>query len=407
MTTDVDSEISLLYRKGHRLAKDRQFKEASKAFLRVLELNRGHVAAALGLAFCMRELGLFDDAQTVLTSALSAVPEDVDLLAEQGFLYDAQNRHDAAIEAFDRALAIAPDNEVLLLSKVESLRKLRRYPDADAVMEDALSRRPNSVPILNEKGSRYFQRGMYDAAATVFDQVLTIDPNDRIAGQMKARLLAKGYGSSQAVEGVFRAAAQGFRGVPRSDLQMHELGRPSAATLASRRGEAEDIAPWSGEGLWEYFFEGKLRFLIGLALAVAIFYPFTPKLVLRGELEILLLLVTGLPTQYPPFAIGIFLAFIAFGFVVCDDWKKHAYVATVVLLLVHWLPGLQFGGEAALFGFVLAALWPFALLIGGAWLDLIFLFLAVVVGGLIGEGIRGRVEEWRGANSKREAQERL
>lgn len=69
----------------------------------------GTLAHSTDVANTLALLGLLDDSRLVLTEALRRDPNDVTALAILATVESAAGRHDAALQCFDRALALAPD----------------------------------------------------------------------------------------------------------------------------------------------------------------------------------------------------------------------------------------------------------------------------------------------------------
>ena len=81
--------------------KQRQLTEAQSAFDTEPGIDTG-----LALAKAMFEAGHFNDAEKVLDMLNSGYRDNIDVLWNLGFVYKNQDRHDEAIQMFQRVVAI-------------------------------------------------------------------------------------------------------------------------------------------------------------------------------------------------------------------------------------------------------------------------------------------------------------
>lgn len=126
----------------------------------VLRLKGGHVEAAL--PFLRRALQLDPgdvDVQGVLASALSAL-----------------KRWDEAEKVLQDGLARRPDDEVLIAGHAETLQKLGKPEVARADLEAASQRYPGKARIKNALGQLLLQAEEPERAAATLRQALELDP---------------------------------------------------------------------------------------------------------------------------------------------------------------------------------------------------------------------------------------
>jgi tetratricopeptide (TPR) repeat protein len=107
----------MAYHAGNRAFEDGEYARAVIEFQRALAEAPDHVDALRGLAISLHQAGRHDDALTVYEEVIaraSAPPPDDDgaraalaaTFANRGILLDTMGRHEAALEDYDRALAI-------------------------------------------------------------------------------------------------------------------------------------------------------------------------------------------------------------------------------------------------------------------------------------------------------------
>jgi tetratricopeptide (TPR) repeat protein len=180
-----------------------QYDKAIQAFEQTLKGSPDDEDAWAGKIGCLRYLRRFPEAEQVIQEALSRLPRNVSILNQQGYLHADQQQHDKAIQAFEQTLEDSPDDEYAWKGKIDSLRSLRRFPEAEQAIQEALTRLPQSVRILNQQGSLHADRQQYEAAIKTFEQGLSIDPInvDAFDGKIKAlRSLAKWDAANQAIQ---------------------------------------------------------------------------------------------------------------------------------------------------------------------------------------------------------------
>lgn len=110
---------------------------------------------------------------------------DVRKLIEKGKAYLDKKDFDEALKEFNNVLSIDKNNEDALLGKITSFRKLFRLKEAHELTDEALTKYPKNVKILNERGRLYYKQQQYAEAVKAFDDVLNIDEKDKDALQWK------------------------------------------------------------------------------------------------------------------------------------------------------------------------------------------------------------------------------
>jgi len=116
--------------------------------------------------------------------------EKYNLHFEQGNLFHASQEFEAAIAAYDQALAIKPDKHAALYNKGVALYALGRYEEAIAAYDQALAIKPDYHEALNNKGNALSDLGRYEEAIAAYDQALAIKPDKHEALYNKGTALA-------------------------------------------------------------------------------------------------------------------------------------------------------------------------------------------------------------------------
>ncbi|MFC4160693.1 protein kinase domain-containing protein [Chitinimonas lacunae] len=207
------------------------------------EPDNAWAAAALAVAYCLRYVS---DARDPLwlqradaSAQLALRLEDQLALAHtaQGWVLEAKGRHSDAEHAYDKALALDPQEFHGLNGYSRLLMRLNRYEQARGVLERALRRYPDEPAFLNALGMLHFQQGRPAQAEPLFRQAIRIRPDTALAySNLSAALLRQNRGD----EGL-AVLQEGMRHRPDSRLYtnlgvlLYERGRYVEAADAFER----------------------------------------------------------------------------------------------------------------------------------------------------------------------------
>jgi tetratricopeptide (TPR) repeat protein len=170
--------------------------KAIEAFEKIISIDSIDIDPYLWKIYLLRSMKRFTEAATTLKQAETIFPDRRRLTNEWGWLYFHQELFDEAIEAFNRTLQLDPNNVTAYQGLIASLRKKGLFEQAETLIGDADKSISDSIPILNEMGWAFFERGLYNDAERVFDQVLRKTPGDPYAYINKAWVFLKRWQSS-------------------------------------------------------------------------------------------------------------------------------------------------------------------------------------------------------------------
>ena len=117
--------------------------------------------------------------------------ESSSLHKEKGDILAADKNYNAAVAAYDAALAINPDYYQALSSKGHGLSDLGRFEEAIAAYDTALALNPDDDETFNNKGYALSKLGRYEEVIAAHDAALAINPDDHYS------LYGKGHALSQ------------------------------------------------------------------------------------------------------------------------------------------------------------------------------------------------------------------
>ncbi len=144
--------------------------------VRLIDLAVARDCAAEAVAMAHQVLRQFPD-QPVVLNAL-------------GNAYDALRMWPEALEAFSRAVAVAPDMAEAHFNRGNILKDLGRHDEAAAVYRATLNMNPNMPAAHNNLGLIQIKEGMLDEGMASFREALRLDPScaaihNNLAGSLK------------------------------------------------------------------------------------------------------------------------------------------------------------------------------------------------------------------------------
>jgi tetratricopeptide (TPR) repeat protein len=109
-------------------------------------------------------------------------------------------KYQQAIECFDKAIEINPNDVNIWNSKGTALANLGKYQQAIECFDKAIEINPNDVNIWNSKGTAFHYLSKYQQAIECFDKAIEINPNDADAWNAKGLSLDYLKKYQQAIE---------------------------------------------------------------------------------------------------------------------------------------------------------------------------------------------------------------
>jgi len=234
LTRIWDRQLNIAWSTGYENHKGKMYEDAIKPFWRVVELDTVQRFPDLYtfLGDCYMKLNKPDSALIVYTMGAERFSQKSHYHRSMAYLLSAKNENEPAIEAYQKALEIDPENVADLqavgnlliqadrndealevyqnLTELEPdnaenqrlyAQLLRTTGDEDAVLEaqeKALEADPNNTRLMFSLGESYFKRGENQKAIEKFEQMLDIKPDEVYALEY--------LGNAQQNEGLYRDA---------------------------------------------------------------------------------------------------------------------------------------------------------------------------------------------------------
>lgn len=161
-----------------------QYDAAAQTFAQVATGDPAFYDAEIGRAEALRLAGRYDQAIEVLTQLTRSHPDLPLSLASLGDIHRQQGNFAEANKAYDAALQVYPEDAPirwwLLYSRGMTFERMDQWPQAEADFRAALELNPGDASVLNYLGYSMVDRGMtekYDEALAMIEKAVTARPD--------------------------------------------------------------------------------------------------------------------------------------------------------------------------------------------------------------------------------------
>ena len=139
-------------------------------------------AVVAALAFLYVQQDRRREALALFDRAASLAAANAEYRFNRGFLLQGLNNHEAAIDGFNQALALAPNHDRALYGLALSLIALRRLDEAVAPLERNTRLQPMSPYGWYQLGRVQFDRGKRDKTEAIIRELARFEP--KVAAQL-------------------------------------------------------------------------------------------------------------------------------------------------------------------------------------------------------------------------------
>ena len=122
-------------------------------------------------------------------------PSNFEAQMQAASLYRQISRHEKALEFYERALKIKPNDLDLLIKLGDTNFDLERFPEAERLYQSALKIKPNNPTVRMDLGLTYYLRQprQIDQAIAEYRKALTYDPqHEKVLQNLTSALIEKG-----------------------------------------------------------------------------------------------------------------------------------------------------------------------------------------------------------------------
>jgi tetratricopeptide (TPR) repeat protein len=168
---------------GHPLEQEDDYAGALVIYNRVLERDPEHILALLLKGRALLNLERGDEAEGIFRQvvqhaerSLQEHPENVGLWIYKGDALHMLAFDDAALDAYDQAIGLAPDNAEAYRNKGWLLFSLNKHDEALEAFDQALQRCPDDPDIFYRRGCVLWEMQRYEEALQDTDRAIALDP---------------------------------------------------------------------------------------------------------------------------------------------------------------------------------------------------------------------------------------
>ena len=126
----------------------------------------------------MLKLGKFDDLIQQYTSAIQANPNEKENYVQRALVFADQQNYEKALPDLNAALALAPDQPIVLRHRARIHAKLKDWNEALADYDRLIQLDPSQADLYLKRAYVQSQKGEYDAAIKDYTKVIEMNPND-------------------------------------------------------------------------------------------------------------------------------------------------------------------------------------------------------------------------------------
>ena len=216
----------------------RDFEGAVTAYQEAQRRLPNNVFLLQNLAFVLRRVGRWQDAETNYNKALELDPRDVSLLSSLGGeFYGYLRRFDNARAVVDRALEISPDSETTHAIKASILQNEGRLSEAAQELARVPEGSTEDYVVVSRITQATYERG-FDRAIRVIEQKLnSIPPGQQLDSIIQTALVQLGFcqdwsGRHVDAQQSFTRAIQSIKPTPDTVVAPEANGLPYALALA-------------------------------------------------------------------------------------------------------------------------------------------------------------------------------
>ncbi len=173
-------QVDFLIKKSWKLISEENWPKALACCDRAIEYYSQHFMAWHTKGYILHAMERYSEALEAYNQALTLEPNNSDTLFEQADTAHKLGRCTQAIAIYDKLAANPAHKERALLCKIEVLRFVRRYSPALDICEQLLATNPDNIDALLKKGHLMDEMGNKAEALEIYDRILS---NDRILSE--------------------------------------------------------------------------------------------------------------------------------------------------------------------------------------------------------------------------------
>ena len=261
--TDLQTQLRTHYLLGAVYFDKGDIPAAIAAFQTCRELNPKFQPAIEKLIHVYHETGETDQAIALVEKRVAEKPSPADYNT-LGIFYYEKKKVEAAIQAFEQALHIAPYHKAarrnlhqLLRAKGFKTLAAKDFDTATTIFERVLQMDPLDAPTYQLMGNGYAQAGHFETAITYYQKAVDINPVDALTRQNLAQCY-NNYGVTLRNREDWDAAIKAYRNALRLMPTLH-IASTNLSDAFTRKANAHNAAGELDEAVQAYLELQKLH----------------------------------------------------------------------------------------------------------------------------------------------------
>ena len=162
--------------------------EAEQLYRHILETHPASFDCRHLLGVITYQRGDYAAAVAQIDLALKINSDVADAHLNRGNALKKLKRLDEALDSYDTAATLKPDDPTILNSRGSTLRELKRFSDALADFDAAIARKPDFSEAFNNRGNTHKDLERYDRADADFAQAIALNHNNADAYSNRGNL---------------------------------------------------------------------------------------------------------------------------------------------------------------------------------------------------------------------------
>ncbi|MBE6427599.1 MAG: tetratricopeptide repeat protein [Planctomycetaceae bacterium] len=178
--------------------------EAAGELLEILEKCPDFIDAYYDCGVALQLLGRYEEAIEIFEKRLTFSP-DFETALMCAMTYEMLQDFENTEKYYAQALALDPENIMVIESRGKTLLELERYEEAMADFSLALKMEPGSPDAMCGRGQTYFHLGEIEKAECDFRETVALDPENMIAWSMIGQIKLYQEQYAEALEALEKA----------------------------------------------------------------------------------------------------------------------------------------------------------------------------------------------------------
>lgn len=168
MTPSIQKIIDALRQSGIALPKELIFTAASE--------NTENLDILFNIAIECAQNNRLEQAAGILNELALFRKDDSGIFYSLGFIASIKREHEKAVELYDRAIGLNPQDQAALINKGASLNELKRYEEALTSLDKAIALNPATAQAWSNKGTALNELKRYEEALSHYEKAIGLDP---------------------------------------------------------------------------------------------------------------------------------------------------------------------------------------------------------------------------------------